>query len=60
MVLTQLEARVAPGQWEAMKQAYHNIIQQVPSAIYQTYLIQDDADREIWSIITVWQNRQTL
>jgi len=47
MVLTQLEGKVAPEQWEALKQAFHGANQQLPSAIYQTYLIQDGNEKDI-------------
>lgn len=60
MVLTQLEARVAPGQWEVLKQSYHNVTRQVPPTIYQTYLVQDGTDKELWRILTVWHSRQAL
>jgi quinol monooxygenase YgiN len=60
MVLTQLEARVAPEQWEVLKQSYHNTTRQVPSTIYQTYLVQDGTDKELWRILTVWHSHQAL
>jgi quinol monooxygenase YgiN len=60
MIITQLEGRIAPEQWEAMKQTYHDSIQKLPSVIYETYLMQDGTDREIWRIITVWRSREAL
>lgn len=60
MVLTQLEAKVAPEHWEVVKQSFHDSMSHVPPIIYQTYLIQDEADRELWRIITVWHSHQAL
>ncbi len=60
MILTQLEAKVSPEQWDALKQAFHEAGQQLPSAIERSYLIQDEAERETWRILTFWQSRQAL
>ncbi|MCZ7547451.1 MAG: antibiotic biosynthesis monooxygenase [Anaerolineae bacterium] len=60
MILTQLEGRVAPEQWDALKQAFSEGTQQLPSAIYQTYLIQDEDDSEVWRILTIWHSREAL
>ena len=60
MVLTQLEGKVAPEQWDTLKQAFQAAIQQLPSAIYQTYLLQDGDETNQWRIVTVWQSRQAL
>ena len=61
MVVTQLEGKVGPGQWETLKQAYRKEIQRsLPAYIYQTYLVQDETNRDTWRILTVWQSRQAL
>jgi len=60
MVLTQLEAKVVSDQWDALKQAFHASTQQLPSAIYQTYLVQDGTERDLWRILTIWHSRQML
>jgi hypothetical protein len=60
MVLTQLEGKVAPEQWEVLKQMFYNANQQLPSAIANSYLLQDGNERDIWRIITVWRSRQAL
>jgi hypothetical protein len=33
MILTQLEGKVAPEQWDTLKQGFHTACQQLPSAI---------------------------
>jgi heme-degrading monooxygenase HmoA len=60
MVLTQLEGKVANEHWHKLKQAYDEGLQQLPSFIYQTYLVQDDSDKDLWRILTIWHNRQDL
>lgn len=60
MVLTQLEGKVASERWDALRQAFHQANQQLPSAIYKTYLIQDGTDRDTWRIVTIWHSRQAL
>jgi heme-degrading monooxygenase HmoA len=60
MVLTQLEGKVAPERWDTLKQAFQAANQQLPSAIYQSYLIQDGTERDQWCIVTVWHSRQAL
>jgi hypothetical protein len=60
MILTTLEGRVASQRWETLKQAYHEGIQQLPSEIYETYLVQDEEDSDIWRILTFWHRRQAL
>lgn len=61
MLLTQLEGRVAPDRWDTLKQAFDTVAQQqLPTAIYQSYLVQDASDAEIWRIVTVWHSREAL
>lgn len=60
MILTQLEAQVSPEQWDTLKQAFHEAGQQLPSAIDRSFLIQDEAKRDTWRILTVWHSRQAL
>ncbi len=60
MVITMLEGRVASEQWGALEQAFRTANKQLPSAIVQTYLIQDGTDKDIWRIVTVWRSRQAL
>ena len=60
MILTQLEGKVAPEHWNNLKVAFAESLQQLPSAIYQSYLIQDESERSIWRIVTIWRSRQAL
>lgn len=60
MILTQLEGKVTPEHWGTLKQTFAKALEQVPSAIYQTYLAQDEAENDIWRIVTIWKSRQAL
>lgn len=60
MIFTQLEGKVTSEQWDTLKQAFHAGIQPLPSAIYQTYLIQDQTESEVWRIITIWRSYEAL
>ncbi len=60
MIITQLEGKVSSGQWDALKQAFHEASQQLPPAIERSYLVQDENERVIWRILTVWYSRQVL
>jgi quinol monooxygenase YgiN len=60
MVITQLEARVAPEKTNILKAAFDRGVQHMPSAIEQSYLVQDRTDQEIWRVITVWKSREAL
>ena len=61
MVVTQLEGKVLPEKWDALKQAYHaEMLEPLPPFIYQTFLVQSDTDRNTWRILTFWKSRQDL
>jgi hypothetical protein len=60
MIVTQLEGKVSPDQWDTLKQAFRQAGQQLPSAIDHSYLIQDQTTKETWRILTIWKSRQAL
>jgi quinol monooxygenase YgiN len=60
MVLTQLEGKVRPEHWATLKRAFAEGSLPLPSAISQSYLIQDESERDVWRIVTIWQSRQAL
>lgn len=60
MVITILEAHVAPENLDALKQAYQDGIQQLESQIVQTFLINSTTDSTLWRIVTVWHSREAL
>ena len=60
MIITQLEGTVASAQWDTLKQAFEKAAQQLPSAIDQSYLIQDQDSRDTWHVLTIWKSWEAL
>ena len=60
MILTQLEAKVSPAEWERLNAAFDRGLEQLPSAIEYSYLVQDRADGEVWRVITIWKSWEAL
>lgn len=60
MVMTILEAHVAPEKWAALEQAYKAGADPLPPPIAQTFLVQGSTDPTVWRIITLWRNREAL
>jgi len=60
MVVTILEAHVAPEKSGALEQAYQAAIVELDSGITQTFLLHSVTDPTLWRIVTVWRNREAL
>lgn len=60
MVMTILEAHVAPEQSAALEQAYRKGAGKLPRGLVQTYLIHSNRDSTLWQIITLWASREAL
>jgi acetyl esterase/lipase len=61
MIMTVLEARVAPEQWEALRRAYDARARLPPSGeIVESFLVQSDGDGTTLRIITIWRDREAL
>lgn len=60
MIVTILEGRVASEHWETLKQSFESASQELPSAIRESYLIQAEADEQLWRVLTVWHSREAL
>jgi uncharacterized protein len=61
MVMTVLEARVAPERWEALRASYAErarLSEEVP--VVESFLVQADDDPDVWRIVTVWRDRESL
>jgi hypothetical protein len=60
-VMTILEARVAPENWNILKQSYQDqVARGIPAQMLQTYLVQDAVDRDRWQIVSFWASREAL
>ena len=60
MIITALEACVAPEGWVNLRAGYDVLLAHLPAEIIHTYLTQDGAETARWRIITVWQNREFI
>ena len=60
MVITILEAHVAPDKATTLEAAYNQGIEQLDAGITQTFLLRDSKDTSIWRIVTVWESRAAL
>jgi heme-degrading monooxygenase HmoA len=60
MVITILEARVAPEKQGVLEQEYRQRIGQLEAGIVQTFLLRDARDSARWQIATVWRSREAL
>lgn len=60
MVITILEAHVAPEKWGVLEQAYQTAIKNLEPQIKQTFLLHSATDATLWRIVTVWRSREAL
>ena len=60
MVVTVLEARVAPEKTAVLQEVYQQAIGQLEEGIVQTFLLRSSKDAESWQIVTIWQSREAL
>jgi heme-degrading monooxygenase HmoA len=60
MVITILEAHVAPDKAAVLEAAYRQGIEQLDVGIAQTFLVRGSKDSNVWRIITVWESRDAL
>ncbi len=60
MVLTILEAHVAPEQWETLKQAYQQAGARLPPQQVENFLTQSVEDPTRWQLCAMWKSREAL
>lgn len=60
MVITILDAEVAKGNWQTLKNAYKNETTSMPDGIHQTFLIQSQDRPTSWRIMTQWRSQEDL
>ena len=59
MLVTILEAEVAPEQSSALRSAFDQAGDQLPPAIRETFLMHVEGS-DVWRIATVWNSREEL
>lgn len=60
MVMSVLEARIPPANWDALRQAYETRARELPPQILESFLAQSSTDSALWRIMTVWRSREAL
>jgi len=60
MVITVLEAQVAPEKETLLEATYNQAIQHLDVGIAQTFLLRNAKDLSAWQIVTVWESREAL
>lgn len=60
MVMSVLEAHVAPEHWAALRQSYETRARVLPPQIQESFLAQSATDSTVWRILTVWRSREAL
>ncbi len=60
LVITVLEAHVAPEQWDALKEAYQAGAANLPPQMVETFLLQSAKDPTLWQGVSVWKSRAAL
>ena len=60
MVITILEAHVAPEKATILEEAYKQATGRLDAGITQTFLLRGSKDSSLWRIVTVWQSRDAL
>jgi hypothetical protein len=60
MVITILEAQVAPDKAAVREAAYKEGIERLDAGITQTCLVRSSKDSSVWRIITVWESHDAL
>lgn len=60
MVMTVLEAHVAPDRWEDLVAAYEGGTVELPLQMERTFLLQSTADATLWRMATVWKDLEAL
>jgi heme-degrading monooxygenase HmoA len=60
VVVTMLEAQVAPDHVGDLEHAYREGTAELPPDIVETFLVRDAAEPERYRIMTVWASREAL
>ncbi len=60
MVMTILEAHVAPENWATLEQASQQGGSRLPAQMAQVFLVQSAQDATLWRLISLWRGRAAL
>ena len=60
MVLTVLEAHVAPEKAALLETTYKQAVEHLDAGIKETFLLRNSREPGTWQIVTVWESREAL
>lgn len=60
MVITILEAQVAPENTVLLEETFQQAIAQLDAGITHTFLLRSSEELSLWRILTVWESRAAL
>lgn len=60
MVITILEAQVAPEKATTLEATFKQAIEHLDAGITQTFLLRNTKEQALWQIVTVWESREAL
>jgi hypothetical protein len=60
MVMTILEAHVAPERWTELEHLYTTTGSRLPPQMVQTFLVQSTNDTMLWRGISIWRSSEAL
>lgn len=60
MVMTMLEARVAPEKAGALQAAYHKGTESLVPGMVRAYLVHSSTDPELWRMMAVWNSGEVV
>ena len=60
MVMTVLEAHVAPDRIGDLERAFQEGSQVLPTGLVESFLVRDSGDTTLFRIMTVWSSREAL
>jgi heme-degrading monooxygenase HmoA len=60
MVITVLEAHVAPEKATMLESTYKQAIERLDAGITQTFLLRSSKEPGLWQIVTFWESREAL
>lgn len=60
MVMTVLEAHVAPERWDDLRTAIRRGLGELPPQMVEMFFVQSTADPTLWRGISVWKSREAL
>lgn len=60
MVITVMEAQVAPEKAAALETAYQEALQHLSAGVQQTFLLRSSQEPGVWQVVSVWESRAAL